>query len=242
MPPRRAPAEAPADATALQTPSARARVVGSVKVAVMIVKVAGARMAAPNPCSARAPINIAWFCDKPPIRLETVKMARPAMKMRLRPNRSAARPPSSMKPAKVRVYALTTHWRPDPLKPRSFWIDGSATFTMETSRTTMNWPTQTRVRRSHAATVRPGTTSITRRAGAEVAVVLIGLLATVGGTATAGTARKRRGRSPAGSNVRLFRSIPFATLGVQDGLTWFVVTDSGRATEFAPSPGQRGTR
>jgi len=74
-----------------------------VKVAVMIVSVAGARIAAPNPCSARAPISMAWLWDKPPIRLDTVKMARPAMKMRRRPKRSAARPPSSMKPAKVRV-------------------------------------------------------------------------------------------------------------------------------------------
>ena len=35
------------------------------------------------------------------------------------------------------AYALTTHWRFSGAKPRSVWIDGSATFTIATSSTTM---------------------------------------------------------------------------------------------------------
>jgi len=50
---------------------------------------------------------------------------------------SPARPPSKSKPPNVRPYALITHWRFSGEKFRSFWIDGSATFTIETSSTTI---------------------------------------------------------------------------------------------------------
>jgi hypothetical protein len=42
----------------------------------------------------------------------------------------------------VSVYAFTTHWRPVAEKPRSLRIEGSATFTIETSRITMNCAAQ----------------------------------------------------------------------------------------------------
>jgi hypothetical protein len=45
-------------------------------------------------------------------------------------------------PAKVRVYAFTTHCSPTTDNPRTSLIWGSATFTMATSRTTMNWAAQ----------------------------------------------------------------------------------------------------
>src|SRR5947209_7668512 len=51
--------------------------------------------------------------------------------------------PSIRKPAKVIVYALTTHCSPVVEKPRLVRIDGSATFTTATSRITMNWARQT---------------------------------------------------------------------------------------------------
>src|SRR6476646_10364966 len=72
----------------------------------------------------------------------------PAMKSRCVPNRSAARPPSSRKPPKTSVYALTTHWRPvgEKCRPRSML--GRATFTIVASRITINWATQTRTKTS----------------------------------------------------------------------------------------------
>src|SRR6266566_2778955 len=72
----------------------------------------------------------------------------PAMNRRCVPNRSAARPPSSRKPPKTSVYALTTHWRPvgEKCRPRSML--GRATFTIVASRITMNWATQTSNRMS----------------------------------------------------------------------------------------------
>src|SRR6266576_1879923 len=67
----------------------------------------------------------------------------PAMKSRCVPNRSAARPPSSRKPPKTSVYALTTHRRPvgEKCRPRSMLV--RATLTIVASRITMNWATQT---------------------------------------------------------------------------------------------------
>src|SRR3954469_16379953 len=67
----------------------------------------------------------------------TVKTATPTMKTRRRPNRSAARPPSSRNPPKVIAYAVITHWRLSREKSSASPIDGSATFTIETSRTVM---------------------------------------------------------------------------------------------------------
>ncbi len=103
MPPRSAPADAPAEDTALQAPRAQARAGPSANVAVRMVRVAGARMAAPNPCRARAPTNQASLWATPPRRLDKVNTVRPTMKTRRRPNKSAARPPRSRKPAKVSV-------------------------------------------------------------------------------------------------------------------------------------------
>src|SRR3954469_25046218 len=104
------------------------------------------------------------------------------MKTRRRPSRSAARPPSSRKPANVSVYALTTHCRSVAVKPRSLRIDGSATFTIETSRMTMNCARQQRKRvqflrdileaLNHIAASTPGPKrdAATRRGGAAGAV------------------------------------------------------------------------
>ena len=59
---------------------------------------------------------------------------------------SAARPPSNKNPAKVNTYAFTTHWALETVKCRSWPMRGSATLTMETSRTTMNCAKQAIVR------------------------------------------------------------------------------------------------
>ena len=79
---------------------------------------------------------------KPPIKLQMVKTPRPIMKTRRRPKRSAARPPSIRNPAKVSVYAFTTHCWPATESPRLSRIWGSATLTIATSSTTMNWAMQ----------------------------------------------------------------------------------------------------
>ena len=60
------------------------------------------------------------------------------MNMRRLPSRSARRPPSSSVPPKKMAYAVITHWSPVAEKPRSDLIDGRATFTIATSRMTMN--------------------------------------------------------------------------------------------------------
>src|SRR5919206_5193064 len=52
-----------------------------------------------------------------------------------------------------------THWRFSWEKPRSVWIEGSATFTTAMSSTTMNWTVHSRARANHlrrdAAMCRP---------------------------------------------------------------------------------------
>src|SRR4051794_34714952 len=58
--------------------------------------------------------------------------------MRRRPKMSPSRPPVTSSTAKLSVYALTVHSRLDRLAPRSFWIDGSATFTTVLSSMIMN--------------------------------------------------------------------------------------------------------
>src|SRR3954470_1687605 len=58
--------------------------------------------------------------------------------MRRRPKMSPRRPPVTSSTANDSVYALTVHSRLERLAPRSFWIDGSATFTTVLSSMIMN--------------------------------------------------------------------------------------------------------
>ena len=99
-----------------------------------------------EPWSARDPISIPELVASPSRSEAAVKTTRPKRNSRLRPSRSPARPPSRRKPPKTRVYAFTIHWRFASDRPRSFWIEGSATFTTVASSTTMNWAKQTRTR------------------------------------------------------------------------------------------------
>lgn len=64
-----------------------------------------------------------------------------------------------MKPAKVSRYPLTTQASPVAVKPRSRWIEGSATFTIDESRMTMNWQAHT-----SASTSRPRSKCVLRPA------------------------------------------------------------------------------
>src|SRR3954451_8073022 len=152
QPPSTSPKAEPPIAIAAQTPSARARSFPSENVVEMIESAAGEISAAPRPCSARKPISIPELAARPFSSEAAVKMTSPMRKSRLRPRRSPARPPSKRKPPNTSVYALTIHWRLASESPRSFWIDGSATFTIVASRTTMNCARQTRTRTSQGLT------------------------------------------------------------------------------------------
>jgi hypothetical protein len=110
---------------------------------------AGVMIAAPSPWNARAVMSDASDQARPAKSEERVKTTRPPRKIRLRPRRSADRPPRSRNPPKKSAYALITHCRFSCENPRSTWIDGSATFTMAMSRTTMNWTTLRSASASH---------------------------------------------------------------------------------------------
>ena len=145
-PPTISPTALPPIAIAAHTPRAFARSAPSANVVVTIASAAGEMNAAPSPCSAREPISIPELDESPSRSDAAVNTTSPKRKSRLRPSRSPARPPSRRKPPKTSVYALTIHWRFASERPRSFWIDGSATFTTVASRMTMNWAKQTRTR------------------------------------------------------------------------------------------------
>ena len=149
IPPSRTPAAAPKPPTAPHTPSAMFRSRPSVNVVERIESAAGVMTAAPRPCNARAEINEASDHARPAKSEASVKRMSPARKIRLRPSRSAARPPRSRKPPKTSAYALMTHCRFCCENPRSTWIEGNATFTIAMSRTTMNWTTLSSASASH---------------------------------------------------------------------------------------------
>src|SRR6476620_3072061 len=145
MPPNSTPAAAPPPPIAPQIPSALLRSTPSSTVVVMIDSVAGDTRAAPTPCTVRAAIITALKPASPHTSDGAVKTPAPVMKISLRPSRSAQRPPSSRKPPKVIVYAVITHCSPLAEKWSDREIDGSATVTIDTSRTVMKYATQTMV-------------------------------------------------------------------------------------------------
>src|SRR5438093_4899488 len=109
----------------------------------MIESVAGFIIAAPTPCTLRAAINDAAPPASPHQSEAPVNTTRPAMKIARRARRSASLPPLSRSTPKVSAYALMTHSISDAPMWRSFWIDGSATFTTVLSSMIMNRPTAT---------------------------------------------------------------------------------------------------
>ena len=146
------PTAAPPTAMAAQTPIAFVRSAPSVNVVVMIDSAAGAMSAAPSPWSPRKTMSASDVGASPFSSEATVKITTPIRKMRLRPTRSPARPPSRRNPPKMSVYELTTHCRSASDISRSSWIDGSATFTIVASRMTMNCAMHTSTRTSHGLT------------------------------------------------------------------------------------------
>src|SRR3954449_12479692 len=102
-PPSSTPAAAPKPPTAPQTPSAMLRSRPSVKVTDRIDSAAGEITAAPSPWNERAGLSDPSDQAKPASSEESVNRTMPARKSRLRPSRSAARPPRSRKPPKKRA-------------------------------------------------------------------------------------------------------------------------------------------
>ena len=98
MPPSSTPTAPPLPEAAPITPSALLRSCPSRNVVTMIESAAGASSAPPRPCSARVTINASADQASPESSEPTVNTATPAMNSRLRPSRSARRPPSSSVP------------------------------------------------------------------------------------------------------------------------------------------------
>ena len=141
-PPRITPTLPPPAATKPITPIAFARSPGSVKSVMISDSATAATTAPPSPCTARATTSTPCDSATPQASEAAVKSAMPATNRRRWPNRSPSRPPRSMKPPKVSMYALTTHASEASEKPRLSWIDGSATFTIVVSSTIIRSPMQ----------------------------------------------------------------------------------------------------
>ncbi len=101
IPPKSTPAAAPEPPSAPQIPSALFRSAPSWKVVVTIESAAGEMIAAPRPWTARALIRTPELLAKPQTSEASVNSVRPTRKIRLRPSRSAIRPPSRRKPPNV---------------------------------------------------------------------------------------------------------------------------------------------
>ncbi len=103
MPPSSRPTAAPPTAIAAQTLRALVRSGPSLKVVVTIDSAAGETIAAPRPCSARATMRNSEDVASPARAEAPVKTITPAINRRLRPTKSAARPPSSRNPPNASV-------------------------------------------------------------------------------------------------------------------------------------------
>jgi hypothetical protein len=102
-PPIRKPAVPPIPPREPQMPSALLRSAPSSKVVITIESAVGVMIAAPAPWMARAEISAAGLQASAHNSDAAVKSPSPTMNTRLRPSRSAARPPSKSKPPKVRA-------------------------------------------------------------------------------------------------------------------------------------------
>ena len=101
-PPTSGPSATPSPLTPDQTPSARPRF--STGAAVLSsVRLSGARIAAPTPWTARAPISAPVVGARAAPADAAVKIAMPTRNMRLRPKRSPSADPVSRKTANARV-------------------------------------------------------------------------------------------------------------------------------------------
>jgi hypothetical protein len=137
------------------------------KVVIRIESAAGVIAAAPTPCSDRAATSMVGDHARPPSSDASANTATPLTNVRRCPSTSAARPPRSRRLPNVSAYALTTHCRLRGEKSRSAAIDGSATFAIATSRTTM--------KKAEQRTARPSQRRVSARMGMLMCVRLLSL-------------------------------------------------------------------
>ena len=107
-------------------------------------------IAAPSPCSARAPISAASLQASPDEQRRGGEDDDAGEEHAPPPERGrqhARRAGGSRR--RSSAYALMTHWRFSGENPRSVWMDGSATFTIAMSSTTMNCTAQSSASASH---------------------------------------------------------------------------------------------
>ena len=102
-PPSRTPTAAPTPVMEPKIANAVPRSFPPGKATVRSASAAGASSAAKTPCSARAPMSSHGCCAMPPIRDAAAKPTAATMKVRLRPQKSAIRPPSNRKAPKARA-------------------------------------------------------------------------------------------------------------------------------------------
>jgi hypothetical protein len=124
-----------------QIPSALLRSLPSRNMFITIDSAAGSMTAAPNPCAARIAIRNGSLGASAHPSEAAVNRPSPSIRIRRRPSRSAARPPSSKKPPNVSEYAVTTHCKLVSLKCRSRPIVGSETLTIVRSTVVMKYAT-----------------------------------------------------------------------------------------------------
>src|SRR5262245_48993493 len=135
-PPTIGPSPSDSPETEANTPIARARSAGSRNVLTTIAIATGLSIVPPTACTTRAAISHPMLGARPHSIEPTPNPARPIMKIRRRPYRSAVEPASTRKLASTSVYASTVHCSPDTGASRSRRSAGSATLTMEMSITT----------------------------------------------------------------------------------------------------------
>ncbi len=108
QPPMNGPTAVPTPARPDQAPMALPRSSGR-NVAWRIARLPGVSSAAPMPCSARAAIRNSEVGATAQSRDASANQMTPVTKIRLRPYLSPSEPASSSSPARVSVYAVTTH-------------------------------------------------------------------------------------------------------------------------------------
>ena len=158
-PPAISPTVAPAAPSPPQIPSALLRSAPSSNMFITIERAAGSMIAAPTPWTARLPIRNASPVASPHASDAAVNTAKPTIRIRRRPSRSAARPPSSRSPPNVSAYAVTTHCRLVSLKCRSRPIVGSDTLTIVRSMIVMKYATASSANARQRLVVVIGTSS-----------------------------------------------------------------------------------
>jgi hypothetical protein len=137
-PPTSTPMAEPAPPIAAQIPSALLRSL-PVKAVVTSASADGDSSAAPIPWAARPASSIVLLAASPLSKEAPVKTARPASMTWRAPSRSARRPPSSIRPPKARVYAVSTQVRVGRSRCRCAPMAGSATLTTVTSRMSISF-------------------------------------------------------------------------------------------------------